>query len=269
MTGQAIARERWHTLLFLREVSNFAPVFLDTEVDMTAVRQHRAGLVDRGQRVSTVCYVLWCAARVLAAHPAANSAIIGRLRPKVAAYSSVDGKITLDKTLKGQRIVLSAVLPGLHEASLADIQRQVEHYRDGEPAVMPEFAGVRALHRLPWPARTPAFRATVRPLRRRAAMLGTFAVTSLGHRPVDGFHSVGGTTVTFGLGQVAERAVVRHGRVEVAPVMRLNLAFDHRVIDGAEAADVLAETKDRLEQFGRTADERQAERGPRDRVAAD
>jgi hypothetical protein len=31
--------------------------------------------------------------------------------------------------------------------------------------------------------------------------------------------------------------------------MRLNLAFDHRVIDGAEAADVLADIKAGLEAF--------------------
>jgi pyruvate/2-oxoglutarate dehydrogenase complex dihydrolipoamide acyltransferase (E2) component len=31
--------------------------------------------------------------------------------------------------------------------------------------------------------------------------------------------------------------------------MRLRLTFDHRVIDGAEAADVLAEIKDGLENL--------------------
>jgi pyruvate/2-oxoglutarate dehydrogenase complex dihydrolipoamide acyltransferase (E2) component len=40
---------------------------------------------------------------------------------------------------------------------------------------------------------------------------------------------------------------VREGRIVVAPVLRLSLAFDHRVIDGAEAADVLTEVKEALE----------------------
>jgi len=80
-------------------------------------------------------------------------------------------------------------------------------------------------------------------------VFGTVAVTSLGHRPVDGFHSVGGTTITLGLGRIVDRPVVRAGEITVAPVMRLNLAFDHRVIDGAEAADVLAALKQSLESF--------------------
>jgi pyruvate/2-oxoglutarate dehydrogenase complex dihydrolipoamide acyltransferase (E2) component len=43
---------------------------------------------------------------------------------------------------------------------------------------------------------------------------------------------------------------VRDGALAVAPLMRLSLAFDHRVIDGAEAADVLTEIKDGLEGYG-------------------
>lgn len=58
---------------------------------------------------------------------------------------------------------------------------------------------------------------------------------------------MGGTTTTFGVGRVLERPVVREGRIVVAPVLRLSLAFDHRVIDGAEAADVLTEVKKALE----------------------
>jgi pyruvate/2-oxoglutarate dehydrogenase complex dihydrolipoamide acyltransferase (E2) component len=51
------------------------------------------------------------------------------------------------------------------------------------------------------------------------------------------------------MGQVADRPVARRGEVVVVPAMRLSLAFDHRVIDGAEAADVLGEIKEALENF--------------------
>ncbi|MGH3164917.1 MAG: hypothetical protein ACRDN0_03355, partial [Trebonia sp.] len=63
MTYAPIARERRHTLYFLEEIRAFSPVFLDTEVDMTAVSAHldAARLGDR--RYSTVSYVLYVAAR--------------------------------------------------------------------------------------------------------------------------------------------------------------------------------------------------------------
>jgi len=37
--------------------------------------------------------------------------------------------------------------------------------------------------------------------------------------------------------------------VAVAPVMRLSMCFDHRVIDGAEAADLLADAVSELENL--------------------
>ncbi len=249
MRGIPIARERRHTLLFLDEIRGFSPVFLDTDVDMARVSAHRAAARQAGRRYSLVTYVLHTAARVLADHPEANAAIRGRLRPRVARYPSVHGKLALDKAVNGHRVVLSTVLPDVDRAELDEIQRQVDRVRDGDPESMPEFAGVRLLHRLPWPLARAAFRLGVRPLGRRPAVLGTFAVTSLAHRPVDGFYSVGGTTITVGLGRVADRPVVAGGRVGIAPLMRLSLTFDHRVLDGAEAADVLAGIKSGLEDF--------------------
>ncbi|PRY34875.1 2-oxo acid dehydrogenase subunit E2 [Umezawaea tangerina] len=249
MRPAQVARQRRQTLHFLAQVRDFSPVFLATDVDMGAVLAHREAAREDGLRYSVVSYVLHAGARVLAAHPDANSALRGSWRPKVVRYPVVNAKLALDRTVDGRRAVLSAVLPDLATAKLAEIQRQVDHYRDGDPDTMPEFAGVRKLQRLPVPLGRLAFRRFVGPLHRRGDVFGTFAVTSLGHRAVDSFHSVGGTTVTLGVGRIAPRPVVRDGEVVVARVMRLNLSFDHRVVDGGEAADVLTEVKDALEGF--------------------
>lgn len=249
-TIQPLVRERRHTFNFLKEIEAFSPVFLDTEIDMTAVQRHRAAALERGgARYSLVTYILHAAGRTLAAHPAANAAIKGRARPKVAIHHAVNGKVTLDKTMNGQRVVLATVLPGLDRAGLDEIQRMLDPFRHGDPDVMPEFDKTRTLQRLPWPLDRLAYLLATRPLKQRGAILGTFALTSLGHRPVDGFYSVGGTTITLGVGRILDRPVVRDGEIRVAPVMRLSLTFDHRVIDGAEAADVLAELKTALEEF--------------------
>ncbi|TMR41767.1 2-oxo acid dehydrogenase subunit E2 [Actinomadura geliboluensis] len=243
MTTAPVARERRHTLHFLRAVRPAAPVYLDIEVDMGGVLRHR----ETARKYSLVAYVLRTAGRVLANHPEANAAISGGPWPRVARYPSVTGKLTLDRTLNGHRVVLAALLPDLDTAGLDRIQDEIDRIRDADPRTAPEFAGARLLHRLPWPAGSLLYRAVTGPLGRRPAVFGTVAVTSLGHRPVDAFHSYGGTAVTLGVGRVADRPVVRDGAVAVAPVMRLSLTFDHRVIDGAEAADVLAEIKDGLE----------------------
>ncbi|ADP82249.1 2-oxo acid dehydrogenase subunit E2 [Pseudofrankia inefficax] len=245
----AVPRQRRHTLHFLRGIRQSSPVFLGTTVDMSRVTEHRAEAARAGERFSPVSYVLVVAGRVLAEHPDANAAIRGTLIPRLAHYPVVNAKLALDATLAGQRVVLAAVLPDLQRATLAEVQRRVDYFRDGDPERLPELAGARALDRLPGPLGRLVFRAATTPLRRRAAAVGTFAVSSLGHRAVDGFYSVGGTTVTLGVGRIAERPVVRDATVVAAPTMRLSLVFDHRVIDGAEAADVLTEIKDGLEDF--------------------
>ncbi|MER7969611.1 2-oxo acid dehydrogenase subunit E2 [Streptomyces sp. NPDC096080] len=250
MNAAPLAPERRPTFYFLDHIKSFSPVFLDTEVDMTAVLRHRADARAGGQHYSLVSYVVHAAGRVLARHPEANAAIRGSFAPKVARFSGVSGKVTFDKTVNGRRVVLSTVLPDVHEAAQADIQRQIETIRDGDPETMPQLAKIRALRKLPVPLGRLVFRTGIRGLTRRPQLVGTFAVTSLGHSAVDSFHSVGGTTVTLGVGRMSDRPVVRDGAVTIAPMMRLSLAFDHRVIDGAEAADVLTDLKTRLEEFG-------------------
>ncbi|GAA3007143.1 2-oxoacid dehydrogenase/acyltransferase catalytic subunit [Streptomyces sp. KhCrAH-43] len=247
--GAPLPRQRRHTLFFLEVIRDFSPVFLDTEVDMSRVLAHRASaLGSEGVRYSTTSYVLRAAGRVLAKHPDANAAVSGGpLRPRIAHYPFVNGKVALDRVLDGRRVVLGTIVPDVHEAELPAIQAHLARIRDGDPERLPEFEGVRKLHRAGWTEGRRAFRKAAHSLALRPHLNGTFAVTSLGHRAVDSFHSVGGTTTTFGVGRVLDRPVVRDGRIVVAPVLRLSLAFDHRVIDGAEAADVLTEVKEALE----------------------
>ena len=49
-----------------------------------------------------------------------------------------------------------------------------------------------------------------------------------------------GTTAILSFGRIEDRPVVRHGRVEVAPVLPLSLSYDHRAIDGALGRRFLA-----------------------------
>ncbi|MEV0172433.1 2-oxo acid dehydrogenase subunit E2 [Streptomyces sp. NPDC050803] len=240
-------RDRRHTLHFLEYAASQRPVHLDTDIDMSHVQAHR----DAAERhYSTVTYVLHAAGRALAAHPEANAILAPGLRRRVVRFEGVTGKLALDARVPGgDRIVLSALLPALETATLDDIQDRVDHYRRApDPTALPEFRGARTLARLPaWLGRM-AFAAALRNTRRRPSVLGTVSVSSLGHRPVDGFHSTGGTAVTLTCGRTAPRPVVRDGgRIEPAPMMRLGLTFDHRVLDGAAAADVLADLKASLE----------------------
>ena len=76
----------------------------------------------------------------------------------------------------------------------------------------------------------------------------TFTVTNLGATSIDWFTPIihQPQIAILGVGRVAERAVVRDGRVVVAPTMILTLVYDHRGVDGYPASLFLAAVGDRL-----------------------
>jgi pyruvate/2-oxoglutarate dehydrogenase complex dihydrolipoamide acyltransferase (E2) component len=214
---------------------------------MTTIEAHRAG---GGRRYSPVSYLVWAGGRVLAEFPEANASVGGvpGLAPRTVRHGRVAAKVAMDRRgPRGERAVVTAVLADVDRLGLEEIQELVDAQREGGAAA----ERVRLLGRLPGPLGRLAFRLAVAGPgagRRRPGLLGTFAVSSLGgHRGVDGFVSYGGTAVTLSAGRTKERVVVRDGRVVVAPVLRLGLTFDHRVIDGGTAADILDRLVDVLE----------------------
>jgi pyruvate dehydrogenase E2 component (dihydrolipoamide acetyltransferase) len=77
----------------------------------------------------------------------------------------------------------------------------------------------------------------------------SITVSSLGGYDIDCFTPIVNLpeVAILGVGTVVERPVVRSGRIEVAPIMKLSLSFDHRVVDGAPAARFLQLLKSKLE----------------------
>jgi pyruvate dehydrogenase E2 component (dihydrolipoamide acetyltransferase) len=83
---------------------------------------------------------------------------------------------------------------------------------------------------------------------------GTFTVTNLGMYDVDAFTPILNPpeAAILGVGRAHRRPVAAaqasgEDRVEVRPVMALSLTFDHRVVDGAPAAQFLQRVKHVLE----------------------
>ena len=77
----------------------------------------------------------------------------------------------------------------------------------------------------------------------------TFSVSNLGMFEVEGFAAIiyPPHAAILAVGRVKEQPVVREGQVAVAQMMNATLSVDHRVADGAEAAQVLMEVKRLLE----------------------
>lgn len=78
----------------------------------------------------------------------------------------------------------------------------------------------------------------------------TFTISNLGMFAVDGFTPIINkpNAAILGVGRIQKKPVVIDDEVNVRSMLELSLSFDHRIIDGAPAAQFLTDLKDVLEQ---------------------
>lgn len=79
---------------------------------------------------------------------------------------------------------------------------------------------------------------------------GTFTVSNLGMVGVDSVYAIVNPpqSCILGVGAIRQRPVVRGGELAVGHVMTCTLSADHRAIDGATGAELLAEFRNLLEE---------------------
>ncbi len=79
---------------------------------------------------------------------------------------------------------------------------------------------------------------------------GTFTLSSLGYLDIEAFTPIINQpeVAILGVGKILEKPVVINGEIKSGIRMMLSLTFDHRVVDGAEAARFLREVKRYIEE---------------------
>ena len=78
---------------------------------------------------------------------------------------------------------------------------------------------------------------------------GTFIITNLGTYDIDAFTPIINPpqVAILGIGRVVEKPIIDQGEITGGAMMFLSLTFDHRVVDGAPAAEFLQTIKKYLE----------------------
>jgi pyruvate dehydrogenase E2 component (dihydrolipoamide acetyltransferase) len=81
---------------------------------------------------------------------------------------------------------------------------------------------------------------------------GTFTITNLGMYGVEFFTPIINPpeAAILGVGKISEKPVVFEGKIVVKPLIMLSLSYDHRIVDGAPAAEFLRKVKERVEKTG-------------------
>ncbi len=239
-------RARRQTYAFLEDARRTCHVYLMTDVDATRLKAARA---DSDGTLSYVSFVVKAAADVVTKYPDTRAVLRDGLRPKLAVIEEVHAKVLFDKTVDGQRCVVSGIVTSAQSHSVFEIQDTIDTYKNAAVDEYGPFRQLCRIQRLPLPVLRMVYRVLLRNPVRRSALQGTFAVTSIGHEQVRTIFPMISGPLGFGIGHIADAPIVRDDRLTIAPVFTLSLTFDHRVLDGAMASEVLADVKERLESW--------------------
>ena len=83
---------------------------------------------------------------------------------------------------------------------------------------------------------------------------GTFTVSNLGSVGVQFFTPIINypESAILGIGRILEKPVARNGKIEIRKILPLSLTYDHRIVDGAQAARFITDLTERLQlcEFG-------------------
>ncbi|SDE88213.1 dihydrolipoamide acetyltransferase family protein [Sporomusa acidovorans] len=183
-----------------------------TDVDLTALQTLRATInadVKDNDKVSVTDILVKAVAKALEIHPKINSTLNGE---EILVLQDINIGVAI--AIPDGLVV--PVVKNANKKSLADVSKEIKDF---------------------------AKRARKNKLDPEEMTAGTFTVTNLGgYGSVDYFTPIINQpeSAILGVGRTVKKPVVAGEQIVIRPIMGLSLAFDHRVIDGAPAAEFLA-----------------------------
>ena len=195
-------------------------VTLTSEVDMTDAVKMRAQVLDEferkyGTRLTYTDLIVKAVARAILDHPLVNGSLQGN-EIRIAADVNIGVALALEVGL------IVPVVRNADKKPVAQISSELKALvQKGKSGKL----GGDEIHG------------------------GTFTISNLGTYGVDMFNPIitPGQSAILGVCRIAEKPMVVGGQVVVRSMMNLCLSFDHRVMDGAPAAQFLARVKELLE----------------------
>jgi len=236
--------KRNHTICFLRHTKSVFPVYLTAEIEMSNIIN-----IKNQKNISYISFMIFVISKVISKYHEANVFYKSIFKHELIKHKNINAKFTIDIKTNNERIVGSAIVPESDTLSLYEIQEIVDSYKNANFETDKRFKGIKTLHKLPLWLGTVLFKWFANSSKQHSKILGSFTVTSLGHRPVNLFLPLSGGTLTFGAGQIKECVTVCDGKLSIKPIMILTMVFDHKILDGALASDILSEIKNNMERF--------------------
>ncbi len=201
----------------LKSVQTSPAVSFNIKVDTTAMKQLRDDLIG-SVKVSYTDILVKIVSMVLLDYPILNS--------------SVDGNEVITRNYVNMGVAVSLPLGLL------------------VPVV--KYTNVKGLREISKEIKDLGERARTNALMTDELIGGTFTISNLGMFGIESFTPIINQpeAAILGVNAIIQEPVVVNGEVVIKPMMNLSLTADHRVVDGAVAAEFLAKLKQYIEKPG-------------------
>ncbi len=236
-------RCRWNVLDLITVVARHSvPTYLFFDIDMSWAENLRSKFADRGEKITVTALLLKAIAIAQKNHPSSRTALLPW--GKVVTFNNIVAGFTVERYIDDRPAVFFGTIEAPDTKLLTEMMDELVEYKECAIEEHPQLKRQHQVSQMPWLLRQLLLSlAMVFPLLRLQIIDATFGLSSLGKFGVSAVTGPCVSTSTFGVGAVEERPVVRNGTIEVHPMMTLSLSFDHRLMDGADAARFLGEVK--------------------------
>jgi len=195
------------------------------EVDMTEMIKHRNALLEQeeaiGARISYTDILVLAIARAINDNPIINASLI---ESEIKVWEDINIGVAVAVEQDGEWGLIVPVVRNADRKNLVEIDKEVRSLTEKARAgkLMPDDVSG-----------------------------GTFTLTNLG--AFGGGWGFGTPIINqpesaiLGTGAITDRAVVRDGQIVIRPILTCSFTYDHRVIDGAPAAQFMVSLTQLLE----------------------
>ena len=187
-------------------------------------------------------------AHVQKKYPIMN-AILARdiIRKKIFLPDDVDISCAMEKRHRGGTVVLIPIIKEVNKKSISTISEEIKHFSELSFDEMPNVQFIKDLNRYPDFLKYLIMRMICQSAKLYAFFFGTVGFSNLGKFGITHFYPLWINATVFGIGTIEEKPVVRNGSITIAPMLYLTIAFNHRILDGSAASEILAEVKRTIE----------------------
>jgi pyruvate/2-oxoglutarate dehydrogenase complex dihydrolipoamide acyltransferase (E2) component len=229
---------------YIRVASRNIPIYIGCTACAACLQDFCSG----NKNISYTAVLVKIIASAVREYPIMNAILSrGLIRKHIYIPDEVDISISMEKVHNGETVVAIPVIRAANQKSIETIAAEIKLLSELPYDEFPFMKHVMFFFRLPDFLQYFILKLACQSPHTFKLLFGTIGLTTLGKIGIPVLQPAWINSITFGIGSIENKPVVIDNKIEIAPVLQLNMCFHHGVMDGGMAGRILSEVKSRIE----------------------